>query len=78
MHALRPATAGRRQTKAFHEGRSVPDKCAPVLICIDGSNQEVECAGNFLHGLCFAAVDEVVGAKGAGFLFFARRKWRKR
>ena len=43
--------------------------CAPILIGVDRRKNEVERAGHFLHGFGLAAVDEVVGAEGAGFLF---------
>ena len=45
---------------------------APVLIGVDGGEDEVEGAGYFFHGLGFAAIDEVMRAEGAGFLFFGQ------
>ena len=47
---------------------------APVLIGVDGGEDEVEGAGYFFHGLGFAAIDEVMCAEGAGFLFFGQSR----
>jgi len=46
---------------------------APVLICVDGAENEILCSGHFLQSLRFAAVDEAVRTQRAGFLFLALR-----
>src|SRR5450631_3447204 len=58
------------------EGSSGP-KCldvhTPVLVGIDRAQNEVLCAGHFLQGFGFAAIDEMVGAEGARFGLFGGR-----
>ena len=51
---------------------------APILVGVDGGEDEVEGAGDFFHGLGFAAVDEVMRAESAGFLFLGHGRWRRR
>src|ERR1035438_851982 len=46
---------------------------SPVLVSVRGVQNKIHGPGDFLHGLGFAAIDEVVRAECASFLFFAAR-----
>ena len=66
----------RRRNADEAEGSGGPeglDVDAPVLVGVDGAQDQVLCPGDFLQRLGLEAVDEVVGAEGAGFIFLGGR-----